>query len=153
MSDEKSDPLVSEDNNEAGSKARRQTKELLWRFPIEFLSATLVGALILRGFTAVSENTPKIIGFLGIWWLTLLGTFFILLIGIALFFFRKYRQREYGWLEITFALAVGWSGVMKVQATNDIASWTTVVAAAYLVVRGLSNYDEGRIKSKYTESN
>ena len=53
------------------------------------------------------------------------------------------NQRLYGLAEIGFALAVAWSSMMRAQSTSEAASWLATLAAAYLVVRGLSNYEEG----------
>jgi LPXTG-motif cell wall-anchored protein len=152
MNDAEPKSSVAEDNSEDSPKGRKQ-KIARWRRFIEVLFTGLLGVLASLGFEAISKISPKLTGFLHVWWLTLLGTICVLLIGVGLFFFRKYRQREYGLIEIAFALAAGWSGVMKVQSTNDMTSWTTVVAAAYLVVRGLSNYDEARIKKKLMQGN
>ena len=85
-----------------------------------------------------------------LWWLlnlrgaTLVGTILVLLLGAALFYFKKHHQKFYGLAEIGFALAVSWSSIMRVQSISDATSWITVLAAGYLVVRGMSNYDEGR---------
>ena len=93
---------------------------------------------------AVLAVWPKVSGFLHIWWLTLIGTTLILMIGFGLFFFKKRNQRLYGLAEIGFALAVGWASIRGVRSTSEIASWLAVLAAAYLIVRGLDNYEEGR---------
>ncbi len=126
----------------------RKRKDRVGQILIHFLVAMLMAVLANYGIEVFYRKvSPKLKSLVHIWWFTLVGTIVVSLVGLGLFFFRKYRQREYGLIEIGFALAVGWSGMVKVQSTNDIAAWTTVVAAAYLVVRGLSNYDEGRQKN------
>ncbi|HEV7745233.1 MAG TPA: hypothetical protein VGO56_09580 [Pyrinomonadaceae bacterium] len=88
--------------------------------------------------------------FTTLWWLlnlrgvTLFGTILVLLLGAALFYFKKRHQKFYGLAEIGFALAVSWASITRVQSISDTTSWITVLAAGYLVVRGMSNYDEGR---------
>ncbi len=117
----------------------------LLRYLMEF-SAVIVFAFVITGAFEMFFKPwwLELRGFLRLWWLTLIGTIVVLLIGFGLFFFKKYYQKVYGLAEIGFALAVGWASVMKVQLTNDVASWASVIASAYLVVRGLSNYDEGK---------
>src|SRR2546427_9635627 len=99
---------------------------------LELLVGVLAAVSTEYVFHLFGQISPKLRGFVHVWWLSLLGTIIVLLVGVGLFFFRKYRQREYGLVEIGFALAVGWSGIMKVQSANDISSWITVVAGAYL---------------------
>ena len=94
-----------------------------------------------RGVLAI---WPRVSGFLHVWWVTLIGTALLLFIGIGLFFFKKLSQRLYGLAEVGFALAVGWASVVRARSTSDAASWLAVLASAYLIVRGLSNYQEGK---------
>jgi hypothetical protein len=108
------------------------------------------GYLLQTGFEILSTLLwPKLTRFLNVWWLPLIGTFLIVVTGFGLFIFRKYYQKWYGLAEIVFASAIGWSSVIRIRST-DIASWTAVLAAAYLVVRGLTNYDEGKKKELAT---
>ncbi len=87
---------------------------------------------------------PKLFSVVGIWWPTLVGTILVLNLGLGLFLFKKHYLKAYGLAEIGFALAVAWSSIRRILSTNDAASWMATLAAAYFVVRGLSNYDEGR---------
>ena len=120
-------------------------KRNLGRHLIEFLIGGLAATLFEFFFDFYFASLwPKLKGLLHLWWLTPDGTVVIFLVGLGLFFFKKYRQKMYGLGEIGFALAVGWSSMMQAQSTNDMTSWITLLASAYLVVRGLSNYDEGR---------
>ncbi|HEY6803733.1 MAG TPA: hypothetical protein VI306_09155 [Pyrinomonadaceae bacterium] len=98
---------------------------------------------------------PRLTAFLHVWWQALIGTLTVLLIGVGLYFFKKYYQRLYGLAEIGFALAVAWSSIMRARSTSDAASWLATLAAAYLVVRGLSNYEEGfekHFREKYLKN-
>lgn len=125
----------------------RETLRLVFANPlVQILVGGLVTTVTTLLFGVFKTFSPRLKGFAHTRWLTLLGTVIVLLGGVGLFVFKKHFQRLYGVLEIGFALAVGWSGVARVQSTNDLASWTAVVAAAYLVVRGWSNYDEARSK-------
>lgn len=112
---------------------------LAWLLSIAF------GTLIKLAFDVfVALVWPRLTAFFHVWWLTFFGTIVVLLIGLVLFKFKKRFQRLYGLTEIGFALAVAWSSIFRAQSTADTTSWVAVLAAAYLIVRGLGNYDEGR---------
>jgi hypothetical protein len=81
-----------------------------------------------------------------VWWIRPIGTLFVFLVGVALYLFRKHYQRVFGVSEVLFALTVSWISIARAQILQDGASRIAVVAAAYLIVRGLSNYEEGRKK-------
>jgi len=82
-----------------------------------------------------------------VWWLTAIGTIAVLLVGVGLFFFRKHYRMYYGLSEVGFALTVSWISLARAQTVQDAASWIAVVAAAYLIVRGLDNYEAGRTEA------
>lgn len=110
-----------------------------------FFVVVLLGVLVERGVEKFIHTVwPALNRFLHVWWLTLIGTVVISLIGFGLFLFRKYYQKFYGLAEIGFALAVGWTSIARAQTRGDAASWIAVLAAAYLIVRGLTNYEEGK---------
>jgi hypothetical protein len=79
-----------------------------------------------------------------VWWFNVLGTLVVLMIGVGLFLFRKHYRIFYGLCEVGFAISVGWISLARAHRVQDATSWIAVVAAAYLVVRGLDNYEEGR---------
>lgn len=89
---------------------------------------------------------PYLTSFLHVWWFRAVGTLTVLLIGWGLFRFKKHYQTVYGMAEIGFALTGGWASLGRVQIAQDISSWIAVIASAYLVVRGLTNYEEGKNK-------
>lgn len=107
------------------------------------LAVFLIGLIIEGFFRFVPALLFKLRDFTHIWWLTLFGTIVISCIGLGLFCFRKYFQKMYGLTEVAFALAFGWSS-MRVQFTGGSASWISILASAYLVVRRLSNFDQDR---------
>lgn len=82
-----------------------------------------------------------------VWWIRPIGTLFVFLVGVALYLFRKHYQRVFGVSEVIFALTVSWISIARAQILQDAASRIAVVAAAYLIVRGLTNYDEGKKKA------
>jgi hypothetical protein len=129
------------------SEPQNLTKTL-WKISRHPLSAVVLGALsaaiLEKLFTALG---PKLGSFLHVWWVTVIGTIVVLISGSGLFLFKKTYQALYGLAEVGFALAVGWTSMMRVQTIGDGASWIALVAAAYLIVRGLSNYEEGRKKT------
>jgi len=109
------------------------------------LLALVVGSLLYQGLSVLFATLwPKLKLLLDLRGVTLVGTIVILLLGAVLFYFKKHYQKLYGLAEIGFALAVSWSSMMRTQSMSDATSWITVLAAGYLVVRGMSNFDEGR---------
>jgi hypothetical protein len=94
----------------------------------------------------ITKSWPKLNVVAPRWLGTVVGAVIVAVVGLGLFLFRKYHQKIYGLAELGFALAVGWSSLRRAQTTSDLASWIAVLAAAYLIARGLLNYDEGRNK-------
>ena len=127
--------------SESGRKKWKRLGALIVEGGISFLVATLVNFLAAR---YLDLWLPKLTAFFHIWWLTLVGTLIVLLIGWGLYLFKNHHQSLYGVAEIGFALAVAWASIMRVQSTKDATSWLATLAAAYLIVRGLSNYYEGK---------
>ena len=138
---------MAKENN---SKVKGWLKSNLLRLLRNIAVATLF-AMATRGGARlyVRRLWPTLESFLHVWWLTALGTIAILLIGTALFFFKKHAPIYYGLGEIGFAATVAWTSIMRAQ-TTDATSWVPIAGAAYLVVRGWTNYDEGR-KPKQAE--
>jgi len=73
-----------------------------------------------------------------------IGIFYVLLIGVGLYLFKKHYQRVFGVSEVLFALVISWIYIARAQILQDAASWIAVIAAAYLIVRGLTNYEDGK---------
>jgi hypothetical protein len=95
--------------------------------------------LIVRGW-------PHLLGFWDVLWLRTIRTVAVAGFGVALFQFRKYNQFLYGGSEVGFALALSWISIERAQTARDAASLIAVVAAAYFMVRGLTNCQEGKKK-------
>jgi len=86
-----------------------------------------------------------------VWWVRPIGTLFVFLVGGGLYLIKKHYQRVFGVLEVVFALTVSWISIARAQILQDAASRIAVVAAAYLIVRGLTNYEDGK-KQAMTEN-
>ena len=111
------------------------------------LLSIILSVLLTIALRLLIESTwPYLPGLWNVWWFRTIGTFIVALIGGGLFLFRKYHQVAYGLSEIGFALTVCWISIGRAQTAQDAASWIAVVAAAYFVVRGLTNYEEGKKK-------
>ncbi|HJS23431.1 MAG TPA: hypothetical protein VJ751_03610 [Pyrinomonadaceae bacterium] len=80
------------------------------------------------------------------WWFTAIATLVVLLSGGALFLFRRRFQAMYGLSEIGVAIFVIWTSLVRAQTTGDAASVIAIIGGAYLIVRGATNYDEGKKK-------
>lgn len=72
------------------------------------------------------------------------GTVLVLLLGTGLFFLKKYYLKTYALAEIGFALSLVCTTIRRTPSIDDTAGLLAVFAAAYLVVRGLTNYEEGK---------
>lgn len=113
-----------------------------------FLSSAIAAAV-----NALIPYLPRVYGFfvsfLSEFWANLIGLLIVISIGMGLYFIREKQRIFYGWLEIVFALISGWYGVSK-MATAGFAEAISVVAAIYLMVRGIDNIMEGRKKQLET---
>jgi hypothetical protein len=71
-----------------------------------------------------------------------LGVFFG--IGYGLFKLRQFQQSIYGAIECIFAMAAAWTvlGQLTVEARTEHV--VGLIAAGYVLVRGLTNYREGQ---------
>jgi hypothetical protein len=81
------------------------------------------------------------------WWPRTIGTIVVAGIGAGLFWLRKRYQTLYGISEVSLGVAGIWAIFGKLQTAPDPPSWVALVAAAYLIVRGLTNCEEGTTRS------
>jgi type II secretory pathway component PulF len=95
----------------------------------------------------VEKAWPYLTSFWHLWWFRTVATIVISLSGGALFLFKKRFQTIYGWSEICFAVFVIGTGIERVQTAGDAVSWSAMVGGVYLIVRGLTNCDEGLKKA------
>lgn len=73
----------------------------------------------------------------------IVGVVLVFIFGLLLFWFREAYRSKYGLLEVAFGLVSGWFAVSKFEAAGYAES-LGLVAAVYLVVRGMDNYKQGR---------
>jgi uncharacterized membrane protein len=104
----------------------------------------ILSVLLTIALKLLIERGPYQPDFWDVLWLRTIGTIAVALTGVGLFLFRKYNQLAYGASEVGSALAISWISLGRVQTANDAASWIAVVAAAYFIVRGLINCEEGK---------
>lgn len=80
-------------------------------------------------------------------WKQTVGTIVVAAIGAGLFWLRKRYQTVYGVTEVSLGVYGIWTFVEKLQTagapTWDAPTWVALGAAAYLIVRGLTNCEEG----------
>jgi len=88
------------------------------------------------------------------WW-NIIGVIIVFIVGFGLYHFKRWSKLVYGIVEVAFALFAGWQGITKTSASG----WgevITVVAAVYLVVRGMDNIytsiDERRLQKELEET-
>lgn len=129
---------------ELTTKSSTRRELILIANPVVSIILSVLLTIGLRVF--VIRYWPDLTSLWSVWWRRTISTFVIALIGWRLFLFRKHYQWLYGISEISFAVAVIWISLEKVQTKQDPASWIAIVAAAYLVVRGLINCEEGMKK-------
>ena len=63
--------------------------------------------------------------------------------SLALYGFRSYSRKYYGIIECAFGTVVGWNAFSMID-TSGMGKWAYVLAAAYIIVRGLDNISIGR---------
>jgi hypothetical protein len=66
----------------------------------------------------------------------------VLLFGGVLWMMRDRRRLLYALIEIGCAVAVAWTAVDR-MGTDARSAWVGLLSAAYLVVRGLDNWQQG----------
>ena len=99
-----------------------------------------------NGYFYLSAVYNLLSPFISQFWINLCGVVSVLVLGVALYWFRLRKRIHYGIVEVTFALASAWYGINKI-ATTGYAESITVIAAVYLVVRGVDNIREGFINA------
>jgi 1,4-dihydroxy-2-naphthoate octaprenyltransferase len=124
------------------------TKESLRERAITFTSNPLVSIALSVLFTIVlrlliKKAWPDVTD----WWVRPIGTLYVLLAGVGLYRFRKYFQKHYGLAELGVAVLFSWISIGRAQILQDAGSKIAVVVAAYFIVRGLTNYYEGKEKA------
>ena len=65
----------------------------------------------------------------------------------GLYRLKKSKQRLYGGLECGFAVLTAWLVFERLSAIISLNEVVALIGAGYLLVRGLTNYSEGRDKS------
>ena len=118
--------------------------ELLSLFP--FLFIVFTGILFKKiNFFELIKQIPNLL-------LSLEGKFFgallILAIGCILFLFKKIQQFWYGVFETMFSISTCFSSFELIRSTIikesvQFTSILTIISTIYLVVRGISNIDDG----------
>lgn len=108
------------------------------------LSITLSVLLTIALKLFIERDWPHLLGFWDVLWFRTICTVAVAGIGVGLFLFRKYKQHLYGGSEVGVGLALSWINIERAQTAKDAASWITVGAAAYFIVRGLTNWQEGK---------
>ncbi|WP_147439715.1 hypothetical protein [Corallococcus sp. CA049B] len=76
------------------------------------------------------------------------GTTILLACGGGLFVLRKWSQRTYALLELAIAAVTAYSSLKNLPQWQSVSSWVPIAGAIYLVVRGLTNLDEGNRKAR-----
>jgi hypothetical protein len=126
------------------TKSPDQHKKTVFTEPVVAIVLSILLTILLR--LLLEKVRPYLSGLWHLWWFRTVATVLVSIIGGALFLLKRRFQTVYGLSEIGFALVVIWSGIGRVQTSGDAASWIALVGGAYLIVRGLTNYDEGRKK-------
>jgi len=112
---------------------------------LETVTFLFLGVLFFGGILLVRGTVwPQLRELIHYRWFAMFGTTAVFVVGLGLFLIKKRYQRLYGLAEIGFGLSLSWSIMKSPEAVGSMASWVAVIATAYLVVRGLSNYAEGR---------
>jgi hypothetical protein len=129
-------------NQKGGYKRRpRSTKE----FTFVIVSAVL--GIIVNFFADILISAfpgllTAITSFFSQFWINIIGVILILVVGILLYLLRERKRVWYGCVEVVFAIAYGLYAINKVETVGYIET-ISIIAAVYLVVRGIDNIVEG----------
>lgn len=72
---------------------------------------------------------------------------FIIIVAFGLCWFKRLHQQAYGFVEFCFALAIAWNSLTQIPKEQSIG-FLALLGSAYLLVRGLINFFEGRDKRR-----
>lgn len=75
--------------------------------------------------------------------LSMIGAVGVFVAGTILYFFRQHKRLLYAVVEIAFAIVTGGIAMRNAGTQEDLSVWIALVAAAYLVVRGMDNLQQG----------
>lgn len=121
-----------------------KSPEQRWRSVFaEPVVAIVLSILLTIALRLLLKVWPYLSGLQHLWWFRTVATVVLSLIGGALFLFKRRFQTIYGWSEICLAVLVIGTGIDRVQTAGDVSSWSAMVGGLYLIVRGLTNCDEG----------
>lgn len=129
----------------SSTKSNKQRAIIFTNHPSVSIVLSMLLTIVLR--LLVERFWSHLSGFWNTWWLSIIGTLIVLLVGGGLYLFRKYYQMDFGLSELGFAITLCWISIPTAQNQQDPASWIRVGAAAYFIVRGLTNYFEGKEKA------
>jgi hypothetical protein len=126
---------------------KSKTENRWLRTRLRYGGGIVIGLITSSISTWTFNNPSRVLGFfssfLSQFWLNLVGAVLIFPSGAGLYFVRQHWHFTYGCIEIGFALAIGWYAINKVQHVGYGES-LSIIAAVYLVVRGLDNVILGR---------
>jgi type II secretory pathway component PulF len=126
---------------DSATKSPEQRWRSVFAEPVVAIVLSILLTIALR--LLLEKVWPYLSGLRHLWWFRTVATIVLSLSGGALFLFKKRFQTMYGWSETCFAVFVIGTGIERVQTAGDAASWSAMVGGVYLIVRGLTNCDEG----------
>lgn len=129
---------------ESAPRSLKQWAIVLTKNPTISIVLSLLLTIGLR--LTVERYWPRLDGFWTASEVIIVGILLVLLAGWLLHLFRKYYQTVYGVSEILFAIAATGTQIAKAKRDQNLAAWVAVVVSAFLIVRGLTNIEEGRKK-------
>jgi hypothetical protein len=92
-------------------------------------------------FQFASNNIIPFLGILSVWWGRLLLSAAAIAAACALFYVRETDRFRYALMELAFAVVSTWYSAATLA--KEPKQWPVVIAAIYLIVRGLDNLKEG----------
>jgi hypothetical protein len=134
------------------SEEERQRVKLLqskWRqtFLFVLLAQVAFFVLVISVFRLVKSFYPHVYNYLAQYLstakLSIFGASIILFIGVCLYIMREKWRLAYGLLEVAFAVVYGFFAFQKLREAAGYVESVTIVAAVYLVVRGVDNVVTG----------
>jgi peptidoglycan/LPS O-acetylase OafA/YrhL len=110
---------------------------------IEILLIVAIGALFVFIDTHYPDTVDYLSQYLSQTRLSQVGAVLIVVVGCFLYFVREKWRLAYGLLELAFAAVYGFFALQKVGGQRGYVETLSIVAAVYLVVRGVDNIATG----------
>ena len=128
-----------------GDADRRRTRYTIYLGTLSIVSSALSVLLGVDAARALIWSTIQrwVHPLLAEYWGRLATEAAFIFFALTLFRLRQRHQRAYGALEVAFAVVTSWVVLDAAETNMTVDEAVGLIAAGYILVRGLANYSEG----------